>query len=362
MSDWSQGPHRWQDPDGPRYPPEISPEPINEPQSGAQEFRHPPVPAVGGTGTSSEPSPVTSFAEYQQTLAEATSVPELRKKNRRLKVILLLISVPIGLILLLIAGLIIVAALNIHDAQSASNRFLNDVQNNHAAAAYRLTTPAFRADYSEKQIAQYFARIFPLVQGPVKITHAEVGKASGEPDTAVVVYSLESHHGSQWLSVELQKNGNWQVLNFTGSDLPNDPPPGQNVGAPLTPTTPQGPFSGYFEVIPPSSYEGKQAHSIFMFVQKGDSLFASVTNLGTSGHVSESFTLMGPIVGSQASLSLQTMNGMTLSGPPSTFRVLVTNVGTSLYLSDSGYGTLPALPMRPITASQYESEIESTSP
>ena len=236
MSSWSQGPGWWQASDSRWYPPGTYPSAEQETQSAAQALHESPLHPDGGLiGLYPALSQTSSFAEYQQKLNQATAtlVPEMRKRNRRLKVILPVICIPVALIILFVAGLTILGAQGLHDAESVSNEFVTDVQTDRSANAYQLTTPAFRDAYSEITIAQYVAKVSPLVQGTVKVTHAEVAKFSGEPEEAAILYSLDTSHGSQWLSVELQKNREWQGLNIRGSDLPNNPLAGSpEIGPP----------------------------------------------------------------------------------------------------------------------------------
>jgi len=189
-----------QEPQLPVEPQQPTSVPAPEPQ---------PTPAV-------QPQPVV--APTQPVAASSLPVAELPTKRRFPKWLIVVLSI-FAALAVFVAVVSLIAASATKDAQIISDKFIADVQSNSPDSAYSLTSDAFKKATSQDQLSSVITSAGPQLQGKFTITGRNIMKSSTIPETAVLVYSVNTTSGTKYIKTELQKNGNvWQIISFKSSN------------------------------------------------------------------------------------------------------------------------------------------------
>lgn len=186
----------------------MPPQPPQQPQT------TPPVaPQQPQPNYPAQPQPVAS------PQPPAYAAPEKKRFPKWLKIV--------GIIVAIFVVIIVIAAVTATTAtkapQKISDQFVNEVQAGNTSAAYNLTSKTFQDATTQAQLDQLIKQVGPLLQGEEKVSGRAIEKSTGVPQTAVLVYDVETSNGKKYIKVELQKSGDaWQVINFRSSETPLD--------------------------------------------------------------------------------------------------------------------------------------------
>jgi hypothetical protein len=147
---------------------------------------------------------------------QAATLPKTKKIPTWVKILFIVII----LLIALVGGLAVIVNNATKNAVKVSNQFVADVQVNNDNAAYGLTAPAFKKADTQGQFTQIISNVYLALQGPVSVTGKTINKTGGQPDQAVIVYSVKTSAGTKYIQTVLQDNTTWQVLAFRSSDKP----------------------------------------------------------------------------------------------------------------------------------------------
>lgn len=104
-----------------------------------------------------------------------------------------------------------------------SDQFVNSIQSGNTEESYKLTSNAFKEATSIDSLENIINQIRPSLQGEEKTIARSIKASTGNKDTAVIVYKVDTSEGSNYIKVVLQKNNDtWEVLNFRSSDTELD--------------------------------------------------------------------------------------------------------------------------------------------
>jgi hypothetical protein len=181
----------------------------------------PPYPAAPPPGYASPPSPPAYG--YAPTLPGYGPLPPVPPKSGMatwLKVVLITGGAVVVLVVLLVVGLVLLVNHTTADAVKVSNQLVADIQTDNPTAAYRLTSPAFRNVTTPTQLAQVIGTVSPALQGNASVSGRAIDASTGHADEAVIVYRVDTDHGTRYIRVVLVDDHPWQVLNFRSSSTP----------------------------------------------------------------------------------------------------------------------------------------------
>lgn len=102
-------------------------------------------------------------------------------------------------------------------ASTVGDQLVASIQADKPEEGYQLAAPAFKQATNEDSFNGIVDRISPALQGSVSKTGKSIYKKSGQPDQAVIIYTIKTDKGTMYLRVILQDNKPWQVLNFESS-------------------------------------------------------------------------------------------------------------------------------------------------
>ena len=157
---------------------------------------------------------VPEKVETPQTTASPVTTAKAKKAPRWLKIVgTVLIIVAIALV-----TLFFIVGQATKNASKVSDKLVADIQSNNETAAYVLTSPNFKQASSQADLTALMNRISPLLQGKAKVIGRSINKASGQPNQAIIVYSVATKAGTKYIRIVLQDNHPWQVYNFRSSD------------------------------------------------------------------------------------------------------------------------------------------------
>jgi len=154
----------------------------------------------------------------QPVIAPSQPVAELPTKRHFPKWLIVVLSIFAALAIFVVVVSTIAGSAT-KDAQIISDKFVGDVQSSSSDAAYALTSDAFKKSTTQDQLTSIITSVGPQLQGKFKITGRNIMKSSTIPETAVLVYSVNTTNGTKYIKTELQKNGSvWQIISFKSSD------------------------------------------------------------------------------------------------------------------------------------------------
>lgn len=200
-------------------PPQVQqPQPQQQPpQPQQQPPTQPPLPPPDGL----QQPPVSPYPLPPQP--QPASLADNTMPKRRLPLWLKIIGFVVLALLVLMVVLYFIASAATKAPQKVSDLFVKDVQATNTGAAYSLTSARFKKATSESELSALIQGVGPLMQGQAKVTGHNIQTSTGVPQTAVLVYSINTSGGMVYVKTELQKSGNsWQVINFNTSSKPLD--------------------------------------------------------------------------------------------------------------------------------------------
>ena len=141
-------------------------------------------------------------------------------KSKRIPTWVKVIGIVIVLFILLIVAVVVIVNQATAAAVKVSNEFVADVQTNNDAGAYALTAPGFQKADSQAQLTKIIGGVYLALQGKATVTGKTIAKVTGQPDQAVIVYSIKTSSGIKYIQTVIQDNKTWQVLSFRSSNTP----------------------------------------------------------------------------------------------------------------------------------------------
>lgn len=166
------------------------------------------------------PPPETPSAETLPPASSSTSSkPSKSKMPTWVKVFIIVVVSLMVLGVVGFVGIFFFVNKATKQAEAVSNQLVATIQNNDPNAAYIITSSDFQEATSESDLDTYLDELSPLMQGSTKIVERRIVKDSGQPETTVLVYTVDTSDGVVYLRVVLEKNdGKWQVQNFRVSE------------------------------------------------------------------------------------------------------------------------------------------------
>lgn len=195
----------------------MSPEDQNQPQNTTVAPAQP-MPAQPDPSVAPELQPV-----QPQPVSPAPSAPGVATppKKHFLKWILIVGGIVVAAIIALVITIFFVTIAATKAPQKVSDQVVNAIQAGNTSAVYNLTSDSFKRVTTEDRLNGIVEQISPALQGEEKVTGRAIEKVSGNPPTAVIVYTIDTSKGKAYMKVELQKSDDvWQVINFRSSEKP----------------------------------------------------------------------------------------------------------------------------------------------
>lgn len=162
------------------------------------------------------PSPQAPQAPqtYETPVSSQPSAPEKKPKN---KLLVIVGAVVLGL-LALFAALYFFVFSATSGATKVSDQFVAAIQKEDAAAAYALTSDAFKEATTQTEVESIFASVSPALQGSTSNNDRKVESRNGKTYSAIVYTVKTKDSGDKYIRVVLEKVGNdWKVINFRSS-------------------------------------------------------------------------------------------------------------------------------------------------
>lgn len=165
----------------------------------------------------------TTPSTIQPTPVNPGQSSHLSVQKKRIPKWLKIVGIVVLVIIALIVAIVITTTAATKAPQKVSDQFVNEVQAGNANAAYALTSETFKEATSAEQLDDLIQQVGPLLVGEEKVTGRAIQKATGTPQTAVLVYEVETADGTNYMKIQLQKSGDvWQVISFRSDDAPLD--------------------------------------------------------------------------------------------------------------------------------------------
>lgn len=145
---------------------------------------------------------------------KAPSPPSKKKKGKK---VLIIVVCVLAALIILVAGTILYTVNNTTSAPvNVSKQLVSDIQSKNATDAYNLLSPEAQKTVSSADFAKIVDQIGPILNGAPKMQSKEVSAATGDNQTAKVVYQIKGSDGVTYnFTVSLAKNnGKWLVQNF----------------------------------------------------------------------------------------------------------------------------------------------------
>jgi len=174
--------------------------------------------------TPSQPQPVQPQSVPVTNQAPQPAFPisnqtAVTPKTKRIPTWLKIASVVVVIIILFFVGIFVFVNEATKAPEKVSNEWVADIQTDNSSAAYSLTTSAFRNSTSQEELAEIIGSVSPALQGKTNVIGKAVNSASGQPEEAIIVYTVSTSNGTKYIRVVLYKNNNvWQVQNFRSSN------------------------------------------------------------------------------------------------------------------------------------------------
>jgi hypothetical protein len=183
--------------------------PPQQPQAPEQPMPSPPL-----APSPTQPQPLAP-PPVAQPFTPGQPLPPTPKKSP-LKLILKLLGVIFVLFIIVILFAVFVANSATKAPQKISDEFISDVFAGKTDAAYMLTSKVFQKITTKDSLDSIVKAQGTILKGKTSVTNRAIYKATGQPETAVLVYSDKSNDGNTYyIKTEMQKNdGVWQVASF----------------------------------------------------------------------------------------------------------------------------------------------------
>ncbi len=188
-----------------------------EPQQPEEAPNFQPEPSSSAQPSENQ-APQPSQPKMNQESPSPAPAADSDARKKRLPKWLKIVGIVVIVILLLIVLLVLLVNLAANNAVNVSNQLVADIQTNNESGAYNLTTSGFKKATSSSQLSSLLNRVSPALQGQTHIVGKAINTVSGQPEEAVIVYSVSTGSGTKYIRVVLYNNHPWQVQNFRTSN------------------------------------------------------------------------------------------------------------------------------------------------
>jgi len=170
--------------------------------------------------------PVPHPKDSKVEVADSDTVRSLPKPRRKLKIGDILIFVVLAIVVIVLVTVLMKQLSLKHEvssARGATNSFLADIRKQDATTAFKFGDSAFRAKYTEKELANLFTSLHTLIRPNPTIIKQTAD--NGTANQVVSIYYKFTDKPTYYFAVTvIRPNGTtkWQLLNFSGSPTQAD--------------------------------------------------------------------------------------------------------------------------------------------